>query len=177
MKLSTSTKALLIAAAAIILLFVLGDRFGMRSSTKDPKEFVIELDTAVVITIRFEDHADPRNDVQLVRKGTDWERMAQRTDSLPATEQARALLAQFHRVPVKRDMGMILLLGERYQLTDSTLCRITFADLDGGERALNLGSSTFAPGKVGSWTYVNVPGEKEVYAVEGLLVGDLRAGE
>jgi hypothetical protein len=29
---------------------------------------------------------------------------------------------------------------------------------------------------VGSWTYVNVPGEKQVYAVEGLLVGDLRAG-
>lgn len=176
MKLSTSTKALLIAAAAIILLFVLGDRFGMRSNVKDPKEFVIELDTAVVIAIRFEDRADARNDLQLLRRGNSWERVAQRTDSLPPTRQAQQLLTQFQRVPVKRDMGMIMLLGERYQLTDSTLCRITFADAEGKERALNMGSSTFAPGKVGSWTYVNVPGEKEVYAVEGLLVGDLRAG-
>ena len=177
MKLSTSTKALLIAAAAIILLFVLGDRFGMRSNTKDPREFVIELDTSVVVSIRFEDRADPRNDLQLIRRGSAWERIAQRTDSLPPTQQARNLLAQFQRVPVKRDMGMILLLGDRYQLTDTTLCRITFADAEGQEDALNLGSSTFAPGKVGAWTYVNVPGEKEVYAVEGLLVGDLRPGQ
>ena len=69
---------------------------------------------------------------------------------------------------------MIRLLADRYQLTDSTLCRITFTDLDGGERALNLGSSTFAPGKVGSWTYVNLPGEREVYSVEGLLTATLR---
>jgi hypothetical protein len=176
MKLSTSTKALLIAAAAIVLLFVLGDRFGMRSATKDPKEFVIELDTAVVVAIHFEDHADPQNAMQLLRNGATWERRPARTDSLSATAEARDLLARFHRVPVKRDMGMIRLLGERYHLTESTLCRITFADAEGRERALNLGSSTFAPGAVGSWTYVNVPGEKEVYAVEGLLVGDLRAG-
>jgi hypothetical protein len=70
-------------------------------------------------------------------------------------------------------MGMIRLLGERYQLTDSTLCRITFIHVDGTEHSLNLGSTTFAPGKVGSWTYVNVPGEREVYSVEGLLTATL----
>jgi hypothetical protein len=71
-------------------------------------------------------------------------------------------------------MGMIRLLAERYQLTDSTLCRITFTELEGGQHALNLGCTTFAPGKVGSWTYVNVPGEREVYSAEGLLTATLR---
>jgi hypothetical protein len=71
---------------------------------------------------------------------------------------------------VKRDMGMIRLLGERYDLTDSSLARISFTRADGHVDALNLGSTTFAPGKVGAWTYVNVPGEREVYAVVGLLL-------
>ena len=174
MKLSSSTKALLIAAAGLILLFIIGDRFGFRTASKDPLEFVIQLDTAAVVDIRFEDHADPRNDFHLLRRGAYWQRPDAPQDSFSARAQAALLLQTFQRVPVKRDMGMIRLLAESYQLTDSTLCRITFTELEGGQHALNLGSTTFAPGKVGSWTYVNVPGEREVYSVEGLLTATLR---
>ncbi len=174
MKLSSSTKALLIAAGVLVLLFVIGDRFGFRTTSKDPLQYVIELDTSAVVTIRFEDRADARNDFHLVRSSSFWQRSDAPNDSLAASAQAALLLQTFQRIPVKRDMGMIRLLADRYQLTDSTLCRITFTDIDGGERALNLGSSTFAPGKVGSWTYVNLPGEREVYSVEGLLTSTLR---
>lgn len=172
MALSSSSKALMIAAAVIILLFIIGDRFGFRSVAKDPRVHVMELDTAAVVTIHFEDHREPDNALTLRRVPGGWLHTA--SDSASAKRLAEELLTRFQRIPVKRDMGMMLLLAERYDLTDSTLCRIRFVDVEGDEHALNLGSSTFAPGKVGSWTYVNIPGEKEVYAVEGLLIGDLR---
>ena len=34
---------------------------------------------------------------------------------------------------------------------------------------LDVGRSTFAPGESGAWTYVNVPGETEVFATPGTL--------
>jgi len=174
MKLSTSTKALLFAALGIVLLFGIGHYFGFSTNSKEPRTHVMELDTAAVARIHFEDRADAGNDFLLRRENGAWVRTAPRTVSNSATEHANELLARFQSLKVKRDMGMIRLLGERYYLTDSTLCSITFTDVDGHMQTLNLGSSTFAPGKVGSWTYVNVPGEREVYSVEGMLTMGLR---
>jgi hypothetical protein len=174
MKLSTSTKALLFAALAILLLFGIGHYFGFSTNSKEPRTYVLELDTAKVVRIHFEDRADATNDFLLRRENGPWERTAPRDVDSSATAQANGIVARFRSLKVKRDMGMIRLLGERYSLTDSTLCRITFTDADGLSQELNLGSSTFAPGKVGAWTYVNVPGEREVYSVEGLLATDLR---
>jgi len=174
MKLSTSTKALLFAALGIVLLFGIGHYFGFSTNSKEPRTHVMELDTAEVVRIHFEDRADAQNDFLLRRENGSWQRTAPRTMDSSATAQANEMLARFRSLKVKRDMGMIRLLGERYFLTDSTLCRITFTEYDGHLQALNLGSSTFAPGKVGSWTYVNVPGEREVYSVEGMLTMGLR---
>ncbi len=175
MKLSTSTKALLFAALGIVLLFGIGHYFGFSTNSTEPRTHVIDLDTAAVVRIHFEDRADAQNDFLLRRENGTWQRTAPRNVDSSATAQADELLDRFQSLKVKRDMGMIRLLGERYFLTDSTLCNITFTDVDGQMRTLNLGSSTFAPGKVGSWTYVNVPGEREVYAVEGLLTMGLRS--
>jgi hypothetical protein len=177
MKLSTSTKALLIAALAIVALFLIGDFLSLRTNSTEPRTHVMDLDPATVVSIHFEDRADAMNDF-LLRRGTEgWERTAPRAVDSSATAQADELLRRFELLKVKRDMGMIRLLGERYFLTDSTLCRITFTDSEQRSQALNLGSSTFAPGKVGSWTYVNIPGEREVYAIEGLLSAGLRIGQ
>lgn len=174
MKLSTSTKALLFAALGIVLLFGIGHYFGFSTNSTEPLSYVMELDTASVVRIHFEDRADAQNDFLLRRENGAWQRTAPRSVDSSATAQANALLARFEKLKVKRDMGMIRLLEERYALTDSALCRITFTDADGDIQALNLGSSTFAPGKVGSWTYVNLPGEREVYSVEGMLTMGLR---
>jgi hypothetical protein len=174
MKLSASTRSLLIAAAVLVALFAIGKYFGFRAPVKEPRTWAMQLDTSAIITIRFEDRADPRNDLELQRSGRDWRWTHGPDTTLSPGARASELLTLFREVKVKRDMGMIRLLGERYQLTDSTLCRITFIHVDGTDHALNLGSTTFAPGKVGSWTYVNVPGEREVYSVEGLLTATLR---
>lgn len=174
MKLSTSTKALIIAALAIVLLFVLGDRFGLRTNSVEPLTYVLELDTASVVGIRFEDRHDPANDFSYLRQGAIWIHSAPSPLFTAVTNHANELLERFQRLKVKRDMGMIRLLGERYSLTDSTLCRITFIDVDGRTKDLNLGSNTFAPGKVGVWTYVNLPDAREVYAVEANLLEGLR---
>jgi hypothetical protein len=173
MKMSASTRSLLIAAAVLVALFAIGKYFGFQAPVKEPRTWAMQLDTSAIITIRFEDRADHRNDLELKRTARAWH-WTSGTDTLaPAAARALELLDLFREVKVKRDMGMIRLLGERYQLTDSTLCRITFIHVDGTEHSLNLGSTTFAPGKVGSWTYVNVPGEREVYSVEGLLTATL----
>jgi urease beta subunit len=173
---STSTKALLIAALAILLLFGIGHYFGFSTQSKEPRTHVMELDTAAVVRIHFEDRQEARNDFILVRESMDWQRRT--TDGLVQRDAplANELLQRFQLLKVKRDMGMIRLLGERYDLTDSTLARITFTHADGHTDALHLGSNTFAPGKVGAWTYVNVPGEREVYGVEGLLMPPLLHG-
>lgn len=176
MKLSTSTKALFAAVLGIFALFLVGHFLGFRTNSTEPRTYVMDLDTAAVVSIHFEDRADAMNDF-LLRRGADgWERTAPRAVDSSARAQAIILLGRFELLKVKRDMGMIRLLGERYFLTDSTLCRITFTDKEHRSQALNLGSSTFAPGKVGSWTYVNIPGEREVYAIEGLLSVGLRPG-
>ncbi|MCU0320630.1 MAG: hypothetical protein MUE88_11225 [Flavobacteriales bacterium] len=174
MKLSASTRSLLIAAAVLVALFAIGKYFGFQAPVKEPRTWALQLDTAAIITIRFEDRADHGNDLELQRTGRAWHWISGTDTLAPAAARAAELLDLFREVKVKRDMGMIRLLGERYQLTDSTLCRITFITVEGTAQALNLGSTTFAPGKVGSWTYVNVPGEREVYAVEGLLTATLR---
>lgn len=171
---STSLKALLIMAATLVLLFVLGDRLGLRTGTRDPRTHVLLLDTAAVTSIHFEDRGDARHDLLLRRTPQGWDRIAAHERERSPDHQARELLGRFQELKVKRTMGMILLLGERYDLTDNTLCRITFTHADGREEALNIGSDTFAPGTARAWTYVNVPGEKEVYAVEGLLALGLR---
>ena len=171
---STSLKGLLIAAVAIVLLFLIGDRFGFRSHSTDPRTYVMELDTAGIVLIRFQDRRVPAHELLLMRTPEGWERQTTALHEEAPGRQAQSLLARFERLKVKRTMGMIRLLGERYDLTDSTLCRIAFTHADGREDALHLGSNTFAPGKVGAWTYVNVPEEKEVYAVEGLLTMGLR---
>jgi len=174
MRTGPGTKALLIAATAILLLFLVGHFFGLKAPAKEPRRYVIELDTAAVVAIRFEDRADPDNDLLLLRGPGGWVRGMDREGGPTPDAQAAELLALFARVPVKRVMGMILLLGERYHLTEDLSCRISFSTAEGTTRTLDLGSSTFAPGEVGAWTYVNVPGEKEVYAVEGLLTASLR---
>jgi hypothetical protein len=169
-------KGLVIALLAMVLLFGIGGWFGFRTGSTEPRSAVMAFDSNAVVLIEFIDFADPGNNLQLSRIDNGWERHSERTMAWPPQEQATHLLKDFHFLPVKRDMGMIGLVGERFDLTSSTMARITFVEENGLTHALNIGRSTFAPGRVGSWTYVNIPGDKLVYAVEGLLTARLRPG-
>ncbi len=169
-------KGLVIALVAMVLLFGIGGWFGFRTGSVEPRTHVMAFDTTTIVLIEFVDFPDRRNNVQLLRIDAGWERITERSFDLSPAEQAGRLLARFQLLPVKRDMGMIGLLGERYDLTPSTWSRISFIQADGITHSLYMGSTTFAPGKVGAWTYVNIPDDKVVYAVEGLLTADLRPG-
>lgn len=169
-------KGLLISIVVFILLFLIGGWFGFRTNSTEPRTQVMAFDTTTIVLIEFTDQADPKNNLRFIRQGRSWERSSERQIEWDASEHARALLQQFHYLPVKRDMGMIGLVGERFGLVPSVKCHISFVQADGIEHALNIGNNTFATGKVGAWTYVNVPKEKIVYAVEGLLTARLRPG-
>ena len=169
-------KDLLIAASVMIVLFLVGGWFGFRTNSEEPRTHVMAFDSTTIVLIEFVDHADEKNNIQLMRVDGNWERVSERTLEWDPTEHAHALLRQFHFIPVKRDMGMIGLVGERFRLTPSLMGQISFVQGDGITHMLNLGSNTFAPGKAGAWTYVNVPDEKIVYAVEGILTARLRPG-
>jgi hypothetical protein len=169
-------KAFLIAAGVMILLFVIGGKFGFRTASAEPRTHVMAFDTTTIILIEFVDFADRANNFELARVDNGWDRHAARTFPHTPGMQARELLHQFHDLPVKRDMGMIGLVGERFGLTSATWSRISFVQADAITHSLYLGNTTFAPGRVGAWTYVNVPDERIVYAVEGLLTAGLRPG-
>jgi hypothetical protein len=70
---------------------------------------------------------------------------------------------------VKRDMGLIRLVAKRHGLTETQWTSVTFRMTSGDPVSLRLGRSTFAPGKAGAWTYVHLPGDPHVYAVESVL--------
>lgn len=165
---TTGTKAFIIVLAAIIFLFMIGDRLHLRSDAKDVRAFVMELDTAAIIEIRSTSEADPENNFIYLRNGKKWVELT--SDSvMDRNGSAYLLLTTFQQLKVKRTMGSLLEFGDRFQLRPKTMRTITFVDFDGNEKALNIGSDTFGASDDKTWTYVHVPGGTEVYAVEVAL--------
>ena len=176
MKLSTGTKAFLIVVASIVLLFLLADRFHFRADTEERPTCVIELDTAAVIAIHSTSPVDPQNDLHLYRTSGPWQQVVDDSTSLPAAEKAHALLSTFQQLRVKREMGSLLEFGDRFDLRSNSTRTLTFVDLDGNERSLNIGSSTFGQGRDVVWTYVHIPTGTKVHAVEADLFDLIRWG-
>ncbi|MEZ4740619.1 MAG: hypothetical protein R2818_14965 [Flavobacteriales bacterium] len=175
MKLSASTKAFLIVLASIVLLFVLADRFHFRSDPEEVRRSVIELDTAAVVAIHSTSQADPERDLHLFRSGGAWRYGNADSSSITAQNKALELLRTFQQLRVKRRMGSLLEFGDRFDLRSNTTRTLSFVDFDGKENSLNIGSSTFGQGKGIVWTYVHVPMDTKVYAVEADLFDLIRS--
>lgn len=165
---STGAKAFVIVFAAIIFLFIIGDRFHLKADVKELHEYALELDTAVVIEIRSTSEVDPQNNFIYLRNNTDWVEL--KSDSIVGRNvEARAILSVFQKLKIKRTMGSLLEFGDRFQLRDKTMRTVAFIDVDGNEKALNIGSDTFGASSDKTWTYVHIPSGTEVYAVEVAL--------
>ncbi|MFZ1331923.1 MAG: hypothetical protein WAR83_07040 [Flavobacteriales bacterium] len=165
---STGAKAFVIVFAAIIFLFIIGDRFNMKADVKEFHDYVMELDTTAVIEIRSSSQKDPLADYIYLRNGADWIELT--SDSvIDRSVEARSILSVFQQLKIKRTMGSLLEFGDRYHLRANTMRTITFVDVDGNERSLNIGSDTFGASGDRTWTYVHIPGGTEVYAVEVAL--------
>ena len=64
---STGSKAFVIVFAAIIFLFIIGDRFKMKADVKEVPDYAMELDTTAVIEIRSTSQKDPASLVALLK--------------------------------------------------------------------------------------------------------------
>ena len=165
---STGSKAFVIVFAAIIFLFIIGDRFKMKADVKEVPDYAMELDTTAVIEIRSTSQKDPQADFIYLRNGTDWVELT--SDSIIGrTIEARGVLSVFQQLKIKRTMGSLLEFGDRFQLRANTMLTVVFIDVDGNEKALNIGSDTFGASSDKTWTYVHIPGGTEVYAIEVAL--------
>lgn len=170
-------RALLIVLAAMVLIWIIGDRFGMRAKERTYREVVLTLDTARVQAITVTSRRQGRIPLRFFRDGALW-RLTAGGDTFRVEREAFLdLLGPLGDLRVKREVGTMDLVKDRYDLTD-TLAELLTIDLDGGERReLLVGKSTFSP--KAPWSHVNVPGEKEVFAVVGKLsmATEMRAEE
>ncbi|MBL7963613.1 MAG: DUF4340 domain-containing protein [Flavobacteriales bacterium] len=162
-------RALVVVVAVLLLLFLLAHFFSLRSSERSFRSIVYEVDTATVITLRLEPRNTRHREVVLQRAPDGWKVSYDNGTFLADTAQMHRMLASFRQLRSKRYVGQLSQVDERYDLVDTLENRITITTVDGTNTLLHLGRSTYAPGDIGAWTYVNRDGEREVYAVEGLL--------
>ena len=164
---SVRTKALVIVVVALLLLWSIGDRYGMRSKDRTYREVVLTLDTAQVKAIVIEPGGTLRPDVRLVREGRVW-RLYTKSDTLRVDNKyVLDMLAPLADMRVKRQVGTMDLVKGRYDLSDTLADRMIVEFNDGSRKNLLIGKSTFSP--KGPWSHVNVAGEPEVFAVDGKL--------
>ena len=162
----TTTRALVIALAVIIGLYFVADRFGMRSRDRTFREMAIALDTAAVTSFKVHPKQLDGKAIRFDRDPEGWSLTFNDSVHRADNGAVRELLGRFTALRTKRFVGGILLVKDRYQLSDTARNLLTFDLVDGTHQELAIGSSTFAPGEQGAWTYVHVPGEMEVYAVD-----------
>ena len=164
---SARTKALVIVVVALLLLWFIGDRYGMRSKDRTYREVVLTLDTAQVKAIVIEPGGTLRPDVRVVREDRVW-RLYAKTDTLRVDNKyVLDVLAPLADMRVKRQVGTMDLVKDRYDLSDTLADRMVIELNDGSKNVLLIGKSTFSP--KGPWSHVNVAGEREVFAVDGKL--------
>ncbi len=161
------TKALLIVVIALALIWFIGDHFGMCSKERTFHDVVMTIDTADVRSFTISAQRHDRIPMRFYRDGPVW-RLAAGGDTLRVERKAvQDVLGPLGDLRVKRLVGMMGLVKDRYELTD-TLCERLTVELSNGEtRELLVGKSTFSPKD--TWSHVSIPGEKEVFAIDGKL--------
>ncbi|MCB0809221.1 MAG: DUF4340 domain-containing protein [Flavobacteriales bacterium] len=164
------TKALLLVLVVLAGLYLLADRYSLRSQDRTFRQYVVQVDTGAVVGLTLHPRSMEGEPLHLSRTEEGWsvtgpEGRAYRADAA----LVHGILGQVAMLPAERMIGGILLVGERHELTDSLRNRAVFHLVDGDSVVLDIGRSTFAPSGTGSWTYVHVPGEKDVFATPGTL--------
>ena len=163
------TKALLLVVVVLAGLYLLADRYSLRAKDRTFREYVVQVDTTTVVSFSLHPRRAGGDELRFERTPAGW--TVQHGDTLrPADDElVRTFLGPFTGLRAKRMVGGIKLVGERHELTDSLRNRAEFRLVNGDPVQLDIGRSTFAPGEEGAWTFVHVPGEKDVFATPGTL--------
>lgn len=160
-------RVLVLAVVALLLLYGLSEWFGVSGKQRTFRAHVLQLDTAAVTAVRYEPRRSKGGEIRLARSGTEWT-VAQGERTFPADARAvGTMLGHFALLRSERMAGSLDAVKEKRGLADSLAVPVTFTLADGSEKQLLVGQGSTASGH--EISYVNVPGEEEVYAVEGLL--------
>lgn len=160
------TRALVLVLLALAALYAISFLFGPRAKQRTFREVVMTLDTAAVVSITVRPAVLGHEALVMERRVGGWGlRFRDRTYHVD-TARVRKVLGACAVMPVKRLAGHMDQVSGRYELTDSLMDHLEFQLVDGRTVGLHVGRSTFASGGMGMWSYVNVPGETEVFAVD-----------
>jgi hypothetical protein len=146
----------------------------MRARERSYREVVLAVDTAAVVELRTSSPEASGGDLRLWRADGGWRVADARGDYLADIGRVEEFLASLAPLRSRRYIGTMDMLKERYGLGDTAVAQLELLLADGSRMALNVGRATFAP--KGVWTYVNVPGEKDILAVAHDLVSPMQRG-
>jgi hypothetical protein len=161
------TRTLLIVVIALAAIWYIGDRYGMRAKVRTFRDVVMTLDTADITSFTIEARRRDRIPLAFEKHQGQWRLVADGDTIRVENTAVLDVLGPLGDMRVKRLVGTMDQVKDRYELTDSSCERLSLRFADGTTRHLRVGRSTFGPN--GPWSYVNVTGEKEVFAIEGKL--------
>lgn len=165
------TRTLLIVAAVLGLVWFLADRYGAGSQQRTFRSEILRLDTTAVSRIRIVSRVTDHEPVVLERSGAqEWKVTYAGTEHRGSHTTIQRLLNELRSLDADRMIGRMDAVKDKYELADSLATVITFT-MGGKEHALAFGKRVQAEN--GPFTYVNVPGEAEVYAIAGSVGGEL----
>ena len=167
------TRTLLIVLAALPVIYFLSSVRSTRARERSFKEYVMQLDTAMVKRVEFQPRRTKPDPMQLDRTGTDWTVTHKGITARADNGTVRSLLEKFVAMRTVRVSGMMDKMKDGAELNDSLAIPITFTLDDGTTQELLVGRNSNSPDGRDFWTQVNIPGEKEIYAVSAVLTGQL----
>jgi hypothetical protein len=167
-----SPRILLVVVAALALIYALSNMFSLRSKERSFKEYVLQLDTSAVTSVSFTPRKMKGKEIRLDRSGVDWTVTSDEKTHPGDPQSIRTMLGNFVALRSQRLVGAKDAVEDREELNDSLAVPISFTLRDGTKHELLIGKSAYS--EAGQpVTYVNVPGESEVYAVGSLLLNQL----
>ncbi len=164
-----STRILLLVAVVLAALFAVSTFWGPRSKDRSFREVVMTMDTASVTGFSLFTTGEGGKELRFERSPTGWSVGRDSLIRMADPERVREFLGGHVYMRSKRLTGLIDLVRERYDLSDSLRETAVFRMVDGQERTVHYGRSTVASGNAGMWAAINLPGEDEVFAVEGTM--------
>ena len=162
----SSTKALMIVVAVLAIIYAVSFLWSPRARVRTFRDTVITLDTAAVTSFTLSPPNTGHQELLFKRDDHGWTMTYDGHVFSADQEKVREFLAPFVRMRPKRMVGGLDLVRDRYGFVDSARTDLHFDLVNGVQESLNIGRNTFSPGDVGMWSYVNLDGDRDVFAVE-----------
>lgn len=163
-----STRILLIAIAALAVVWVLSERFSTRAKTRTFRPEVIRLDTASVTTITVRSPKTGPEGLTIERRGNAWVVV---TDVREYRADAQVISKVFRDLAVVRTdhvIGPVDKHRDAQGLSDSAATRLDLVT-GGGTTSILIGRETYdTQGK--PRTAVMVPGDELIFGLNTLLM-------